>query len=307
MSQVVGMTQEESVPRTPGVQEIPPLARRIHVWRIVGAAVALVVVGSIVLSLGTNKALNWPVIGQYMFQDRVLAGLRLTVELTIVSMVGALIVATIIANMRLSPNVVLRSISWAFVWFFRGIPLLVLLVLMFNVSLLYPEVSLGLPGQVPLWSVSSQDLLSPFWAAFVAFVLHQAAYTSEVIRTSIRAVPKGQIEAAESLGMTHARTLQRIVLPQALRIAIPPIANDAINLLKATSLVAFIAVSDLLYSVQQIYASNYQIVPLLVVAALWYLIIVSIMSVGQWALERRFGRGTARLGTTVKAAGGKNR
>lgn len=306
MSYVIGVTQEESVPKAP-LREIPPIARQFHVWRLIGAAVTLLIAGSIVLSLSQNEALNWPVIQEFMFQERVVAGLRLTLELTVISMIGALVLATIIANMRLSPNVVLRSISWAFVWFFRGIPLLVLLVLMFNVSLLYPEVSVGLPGQTPIWSASSGDLLNPFWAAVVAFVLHQSAYTSEVIRTSIRAVPKGQIEAAESLGMTHLRTLQRIVLPQALRIAIPPIANDAINLLKATSLVAFIAVSDLLYSVQQIYASNYQIVPLLVVAALWYLIIVSIMSVGQWALERRFGRGTARLGTTVKAAGGKNR
>lgn len=305
MSYVVGVTQEESVPKK-SEMEIPPIARRIHIWRLLGASVTLLVAGAIVLSLSGNEALNWPVIQQFMFQERVVAGLRLTLELTVISMVGALVLATIIANMRLSPNVVLRSISWAFVWFFRGIPLLVLLVLMFNFALLYPEISVGLPGQVPFWSVSSGDLLSPFWAAVIAFVLHQSAYTSEVIRTSIRAVPKGQIEAAESLGMTHFRTLRRIVLPQALRIAIPPIANDAINLLKATSLVAFIAVSDLLYSVQQIYASNYQIVPLLVVAALWYLIIVSIMSVGQWALERRYGRGTARLGTTVKTAGGKN-
>ncbi|QQQ64386.1 amino acid ABC transporter permease [Paenarthrobacter ureafaciens] len=305
MSYVVDVTQEESVPEKPE-REIPPIARRIHFWRLLGAGVTLLVAGTVVLSLSRNEALNWPVIQEFMFQESVLAGLRLTIELTVISMVGALVLATIIANMRLSPNVVLRSISWAFVWFFRGIPLLVLLVLMFNFSLLYPEISIGLPGQVPIWSVPSGDLLSPFWAAVIAFVLHQSAYTSEVIRTSIRAVPTGQIEAAESLGMTHFRTLQRIVLPQALRIAIPPIANDAINLLKATSLVAFIAVSDLLYSVQQIYASNYQVVPLLVVAALWYLIIVSIMSVGQWALERRFGRGTARLGTTVKSAGGKN-
>ncbi|WP_338889161.1 amino acid ABC transporter permease [Rhodococcus sovatensis] len=270
--------------------EIAPIARRWHVGRIVGAAIAAIIVALLAQSFFTNEAVNWPMVRQYFFSESILDGLEMTLLLTAVSMAIALILATLIANMRLSENPVLRAVSSAYVWLFRGIPLLVLLILMFNFALLYPTISLSLPGVGTLWSASSQDLISPFWAAIIAFSVHQSSYTSEVIRSSILAVSTGQVEAAEALGMSKLRTFRRIVLPQALRIAVPPIANDTINLLKGTALVAFISVADLLYSVQQIYTRNFQVVPLLIVATIWYVLIVSVMSVGQTALERRLGR-----------------
>lgn len=295
MSQMTDLTDEQGETVPPGPQDIPPIARKLHVSRIASAVVVLIVTAAVVVSLARNERLAWPTVWEYMFNERVLDGLVLTLKLTAISMVAALVLATVLANMRLSANPVLRTVAWVYVWFFRGIPLLVLLILMFNFSLLYPVLGLGVPGFEPLLSARSQDLISPFWAAVLAFVLHQSAYTSEVIRSAILAVPKGQLEAAASLGMTHGRTLRRIVLPQSMRIAIPPIANDTIILLKSTSLVAFIAVSDLLFTVQQIYARNFQIIPLLLVATLWYIFIVSVMSLGQWRLERRFGRGVTRL------------
>jgi polar amino acid transport system permease protein len=295
MSQMTDLTDERSEAVTSGPLEIPPIARKLHVSRIASAAVVLLVTATFAFSLARNERLAWPTVSEYMFNDRVLNGLMLTLELTAISMVAALVLAIILANMRLSANPVLRTVAWLYVWFFRGIPLLVLLILMFNFSLLYPVLSIGVPGFEPLLSARSQHLISPFWAAVLAFVLHQSAYSSEVIRSSILAVPKGQLEAAASLGMTQGRTLRRIVLPQSMRIAIPPIANDTIILLKSTSLVAFIAVSDLLFTVQQIYARNFQIIPLLLVATLWYIFIVSVMSLCQWRLERRFGRGVTRL------------
>lgn len=307
MSQVIDVIPDGSDEGVSPNREIPPIARRIRYGQVVSAAVVIVLATAAILSLVRNEELKWSVIGHYLFQARVLDGLKLTLELTAISMGAALVLAVIIANMRLSSNRVLRSVSWVFVWFFRGVPLLVLLVLMYNFSLLYPKLALGFPGLGSIWSAPTHELMSPFWAAVVAFVLNQSVFTSETIRASIQAIPAGQTEAAHSLGMTGWRTFRRIVLPQAMRIAIPPVANDAINLLKATALVAFIAVSDLLYSVQQIYASNYQIIPLLIVATIWYVVIVSIMSVGQWALERRFGRGVSRLGVAMKAAGGKTR
>jgi polar amino acid transport system permease protein len=250
--------------------------------------IAAILVGK---SLALNEAIDWPTVADYLLSHRVLDGLWMTMKLTVVSMIIAVILAVIIAQMRLSTNPVISSVSWLYVWFFRGIPLLVLLIIMFNFGLLYPELSLEVPGLGTFAETRTQDLITPFSAAVLAFALQQAAYTSEVIRASLLAVPIGQREAAESLGMTNLRTLRRIVLPQALRIAIPPIANDTINLLKATSLVAFISVYDLLFTVQQIYAQNYKVVPLLVVATIWYLFVVSVMAVGQWGLERRYGRG----------------
>lgn len=283
--------------------EMLPIAKKMHAWRIAAAAGAVFVIGLILLSFARNEQFNWPVVLEYMFHERVMQGLWMTLRLTVASMVLSLVLAVVLANMRLSPNPVLRTLSWLYVWFFRGIPLLVLIILMFNFALLYPEIKPGIPGLPPLFAVPSEEILSPFWAAVAAFVLHQSAYSSEVIRSSIMSVPKGQIEAAESLGMTHGRTLRRVVLPQAMRIAIPPIANDSIIVLKSTSLVAFIAVSDLLYSVQQIYARNYQIIPLLVVATLWYIAIVSAMSLGQARLERRYGRGVTRLNSNSRNSG----
>jgi len=266
-----------------------------HVGRGVVAVILLVLLLWLVQSLAFNQALDWPTVWKYFLDYNVLAGLGRTLLITAVSIVAAIVIGTALATMRLSNSRILQTLAWVYVWFFRSVPLLVLLVLAFNLSLLWPEVAIGIPfGGPTLWSIETQKLVNPLVAAILAFSLQQAAYTSEVIRASMLAVPVGQREAAAALGMTSGRALRRIVFPQAFRIALPPIANDTINLLKSTSIVAFIAVPDLMYSVQQIYSMNFRVMPLLVVATVWYTIIVSVLSAGQFLVERRLRNAPSR-------------
>ncbi len=276
----------------------PALARHVpqrHVGRAVVAVVLVIALLWFVQGLAFNQALDWPTIFQYFFDFNVLAGLGRTLLITAVSIVVAVVLGALLATMRLSANPVLRALAWVYVWFFRSVPLLVLLVLTFNLSLLWPTIEIGIPFGGPTFvSMSTQDLINPLVAAIVTFSLQQAAYTSEVLRASIQSVPVGQREAAAALGMTGTRTMMRVVFPQAFRVALPPIANDTINLLKSTSLVAFIAVPDLMYSVQQIYSSNFRIIPLLIVATLWYMVVVSILSIGQYFVERKLRNSPVR-------------
>lgn len=258
-----------------------------HIGRTIVAILLVLIAVYWLQDLLRNKALDWPTIAQYFFSYDVLAGLGRTLLITGISIVVAIVLGSVLATMRLSDNPLLRGIAWIYVWFFRSVPLLVLLILTFNLSLLYPVFALGVPFGPQLFSISTQELISPLVAAIVTFSLQQAAYTSEVLRASIQSVPTGQREAASALGMTKTRTMLKIVFPQAMRVALPPVANDTINLLKATALVAFIAVPDLVYTVQQIYAANFRIIPLLMVATFWYMIVVSILSAAQYFIERR--------------------
>jgi polar amino acid transport system permease protein len=263
----------------------------VHVTRTVVAALALLFAVFVLQGLARNSNFEWQVVRQYFFDVSVLDGIKRTISLTVISMAIGIVVAVILANMRLAHNPVLRGIAGVYVWFFRSIPLLVLLILGFNFSIIYPTLGLGIPFGQQFFSVSVAHLLTAYWTAALAFGLQQAAYTSETIRASILAIPTGQREAAKALGMTPARAFFRIVFPQAMKIATPPIGNDTINLLKGTSLVAFIAVPDLLYSVQTIYNRTYEVVPLLMVACIWYMIFVSALSVGQYFLEKTLHRG----------------
>jgi len=285
--------------RSRAIAELP-IGRRVHPGRAVVATIALLIVAFVLQGLIRNGNLQWRVVGSYFFTQSVLDGIRTTITLTVLSMVIALVVAVVLANMRLAHNAVLRGIAGVYVWFFRSVPLLVLLILGFNFSVIYPRLGLGIPFGHQLFSVSLAHLLTAYWTAVLAFGLQQAAYTSETIRASILAIPAGQREAAQALGMTPARSFIRIIFPQAMKIAIPPIGNDTINLLKGTSLVAFIAVPDLLYSVQTIYNRTYQVVPLLMVACLWYMIFVSILSLGQYYLEKKLHRGRQIMGQPLR-------
>jgi polar amino acid transport system permease protein len=196
--------------------------------------------------------------------------------------------------MRLSLNPLVSSASWLYIWFFRGTPVLVQILFWFNVAALYPSFSIGIPFGPQFAEVDLTTLITPFVAGMLALGLNEGAYMAEIVRAGIISVDEGQTEAAQSLGMGRLLTMRRIVLPQAMRVIIPPTGNETISMLKTTSLVSAIAVTDLLYTTQIIYARTYQTIPLLIVASIWYLIVTTVLSIGQYYLERHFGRGVSR-------------
>jgi polar amino acid transport system permease protein len=266
-----------------------------HPGRWLAAAVVALAAVSLTDSLATNHRFEWGVIGHYLLAARVLRGLVTTLELTAISMAIGIALGLVLAVMRLSPNPLVSTASWLYVWLFRGTPVYVQILFWYNVAALYPRLSLGLPfGGPQLLHANANTLITVFAAAVLGLGLNEAAYMAEIIRAGILSVSEGQSEAAYALGMTRLKTLRRIVLPQAMRLIIPPTGNETISMLKTTSLVSVIAYTELLYSVQEIYDVNYETIPLLIVASIWYLGVTSVLSVGQYYLERRFRRGAAR-------------
>lgn len=244
-------------------------------------------------SAGTNSRFQWSLVGQYLFDGSVVRGLGLTLELTAIVMLLAIPLSILIATMRLSNVPVVSWVAWGFVWFFRSVPGLVQLLIWFNLAALYPTLNIGIPFGPTFATATTNKVITPMLAAVIGFTLHEVAYLAEVFRAAIVGVDRGQREAAQSLGMSPGSAFLRIVLPQAVRFVIPPTVNETIGLLKATSLVSFIGLTDLLYSVQKIYAINYETIPLLFVATIWYLVLTSVLSIFQFYLERHFGRGHA--------------
>ncbi len=265
-----------------------------HPGQWIAAALVAVILVALAKSVATNDNFEWGVVGEYMFDDRVLEGVLKTIELTVLAMVVGIALGVLLAVMRLSPNRLISGSSWTYIWLFRGTPLLVQIIILFNFAALYPTVDLGIPFGPSFIHLDANEIITPFVAAMLALGLNEGAYMSEIVRAGIISVDEGQTEAAKALGMTRGQTLRRIVLPQAMRVVIPPTGNETISMLKNTSLVAFIAVADLLYSVQLIYAQSYQVIPLLIVATIWYLVMTSVLSVGQYYLERYYGRGSSR-------------
>jgi polar amino acid transport system permease protein len=260
----------------------------------VAAAVVFVSVAALVRSAITNERFGWDIVGQYFFSSRVLHGLVVTLELTVVSMVVGIVLGIVLAVMRLSPNPLISGSSWFYIWLFRGTPVLVQLLFWNFISALYPTIDLGIPFGPSFIHADANSLITPFTAAVLGLGLNEGAYMAEIVRAGILSVDEGQTDAAHALGMTRLKTMRRIVLPQAMRVIIPPTGNETISMLKTSSLVSVIAYTELLYTVQLIYAANYRQIPLLIVASLWYLIITTLLSIGQYYLERRFGRGAAR-------------
>lgn len=259
---------------------------------------ALVVVGFallIVTSVWSNQNIAHPVITQYLFDPRILQGVVLTIALTASGMVLATVLATVLAVMRLSPNPVLRTTAWVYVWFFRGTPLLVQIVFWGYLGLLYTQISVGVPlTSLQFWSAPTSAVITPFIAGLLALGLNEAAYASEIVRAGLLSVDPGHVEAAYSLGMSPSYTLRRIILPQAMRVIIPPMGNETISMLKNTALLELIAVQELYTRASDISAQNLRQVELLVVVSAWYLFLTSVLSVPQYYLERRFGRGVGR-------------
>ena len=273
-----------------------------HPGRWVAAAIIILAAESLAHSVvRPHSGYHWDVVGNYFLTSRVLHGLLVTLELTAIAMAIGIVLGTLLAVMRLSPNSLVSGGSWVYIWFFRGTPVLVQLLFWYNVAALYPHgLSLGLPW-IPFAGLGPQFLhinpntaITPFRAAILGLGLNEAAYMAEIVRAGIISVEEGQVDAAQSLGMSRMQAMRRIVLPQAMRVIIPPTGNETISMLKTSSLAYVITVTELLYTVNLIYAATYQVIPLLIVASLWYLIVTTILSIGQYYIERHFGRGTAR-------------
>ena len=264
-----------------------------HPGRWVGVVVIVVLVAMLVHSFLTNPNFQWDVVGQYLFSEPVLRGLRNTLILTALSMVIGIVGGVLLAVMRLSPNPVLAGAAAVYVWLFRGTPLITQLIFWNFLAALYPRLGLGIPFGPTFVSVDTNAVISVFAASLLGLGLNEAAYMAEIVRGGIQSVDPGQSEAAGALGLSRTQTLRRIVLPQAMRVIVPPTGNETISMLKTTSLVVVIAYFELTVAVQTIYSRTFQTIPLLIVAALWYLALTSVLSVGQMFIERRFGRGFA--------------
>jgi polar amino acid transport system permease protein len=289
------ITSEPSEERTERPEDIEAVPVR-HPGRWIASAIVLVVAASIIRSIAVNKRFQWGVVGHYLFDARILHGVVVTLELTAISMVVGIALGILVAVMRLSPNPLVSGASWFYIWFFRGTPLLVQLLFWGFVAALYPTIDLGVPfGGPSAIHVDANSTITPFAAAILGLGLNEGAYMAEIVRAGIISVGEGQTDAASSLGLSRLQTLRRIVLPQAMRVIIPPTGNETISMLKNTSLVIVLgAVFDLLFETQQIYAANYKTIPLLIVASIWYLAMTSVLYVGQYFIERRFGRGFTR-------------
>lgn len=279
--------------RTGPPEEIKAVPVR-HPGRWIAAAIVAILLVALINSAATNQRFEWGVVGHYLFSSRILQGLVVTLELTVLAMLIGIGLGVILALMRLSPNLLLSGASGFYIWLFRGTPVLVQILIWNNIGALYPTIGLGVPFGPSFAHLSANTLITPFLAGLLGLGLNEGAYMSEIVRAGIISVDEGQTDAAQALGMTRMQTMRRIVLPQAMRVIIPPTGNETISMLKTSSLVSVIAVTEVLYASQLIYATNYKVIPLLIVASIWYLAVTSVLTIGQYYLERYFGRGSTR-------------
>ncbi|UUO03885.1 amino acid ABC transporter permease [Mycolicibacterium novocastrense] len=289
---------DTSSPDAPAAIDAVPLR---HPWRWVAAVVIAILVALFLYGAATNDSYRWSTYWEYLFNERVLTvGVLNTLQLTIYSMVLAIMLGVLLAVMRLSPNPVLKAVAWVYLWIFRGTPVYVQLVFWGLLPTIYQNVQLGVPFGPSLLQVDLQSLSIPFLLAILGLALNEAAYMAEIIRAGISSVPEGQAEASTALGMSWGMTMRRTVLPQAMRVIIPPTGNEVISMLKTTSLVTAVPFTLDLYGItsREIAARIFEPVPLLLVAATWYLAITSVLMVGQYYLERHYSRGASRKLTT---------
>ncbi|KUI29827.1 ABC transporter permease [Mycobacterium sp. IS-1496] len=291
------MTDADSSPRAdPAPIDAVPLR---HPWRWVAAVVIVILVSLFLYGAATNEAYGWSTYSKYLFDQRISEAAWNTLQLTIFSMVLALVLGVILAVMRLSPNPVFKSVAWVYLWIFRGTPVYVQLVFWGLFPTLYQNIRIGVPFGPSFFEMNLQGLSISFTLAIIGLGLNEAAYMAEIIRAGISSVPEGQSEASTALGMSWAMTMRRTVLPQAMRVIIPPTGNEIISMLKTTSLVTAVPYSLELYGrARDIAGVIFQPIPLLMVAATWYLAITSVLMVGQYYLERYFSRGASRKLTT---------
>jgi polar amino acid transport system permease protein len=251
--------------------------------RAVVTAVMVALVLALALRIVASGAINWPITFGFFFHPAILDGLVMTLELTALSMIVGVLLGIALAVMAISRYPAVSAASALYVWIFRGTPLLVQLIFWFNIALVFPVVGIG------TWQVSINSLVTPFAAALLGLGLNEAAYMAEIVRAGIKSVDSGQSEAAVSVGLNRRQVMNSVVLPQALKVIIPPTANQTIGMLKNTSLVSVIGAQELLTKTEDIYARNFQVIELLIVASLWYLVLTTVASAVQFWLERRFG------------------
>ncbi|HEV7184322.1 MAG TPA: amino acid ABC transporter permease [Leifsonia sp.] len=265
-----------------------------HPWRILIAAVLILLLIWFIVDASQRQAYGWPNVGKYIFDRRISAAALVTLQLTIYSMIIGVVLGLMLAVMRLSPNPVVKSVAWLYLWIFRGTPVYVQLVFWGLFSLIYPKLFLGVPWTH--WGVNFDlgFMQNAFIIAIIGLALNEAAYMAEIVRAGLLSVDAGQEEAATALGMSWGQTMARIVIPQSMRVIIPPTGNEVISMLKTTSLVAAIPLTTDLYGVaRDISAVTFTPIPLLIVASIWYLLFTSILMVGQYFLEKRFSRGVS--------------
>lgn len=276
--------------------DIPNRIKALPVKRtgpIVAAVIVALLAAMLLQGLITNPRFEWNVVWKYLFNENVLEGIKYTLLLTVISMGIAIILAVILAVMRKSINPVLRGVSWFYIWFFRGTPVYTQLVFWGLFAVLVPRIGVGIPfTSIEFWSIDSQSVITAFNAAWLGLALNEAAYLAEIVRAGLEAVDPGQTEAAKALGMKRSMIMRRVVLPQAMRIIIPPTGNEFIGMLKTTSLVNVVPFTlELQFATTAIATRLYKPIPLLIVACIWYLVITSILMVLQSRLEKHFGKG----------------
>ncbi len=260
---------------------------RRHFGRIVGAAVVCLALAAIVRAFAVGQ-IEWTYVAEFLTVQAILTGLVNTIVMAILAMLLGITLGVVFAVMRLSANPVLSKTAIGYIWFFRAVPALLQLLLWFNLALVFPTI--GIPG---LFSFKTVDVMTPFVAALLGLGIQQGAFTAEVVRAGLLSVDNGQYEAAQTLGMTRLKLLRRIIMPQAMRVIVPPIGNEFIGMVKLTSLASVIQFAEILHSAQNIYYANSRVIELLIVAAIWYIVVVTVLSLIQGRIEAYYARGVA--------------
>src|SRR5450830_246947 len=275
------------------VAHLKVVPRRFY-GRWLSAALILLIMAFIINAFAHGQ-IEWKVVAQFMTAKVIMQGLLNTILMSIYAMTIGIVLGVIFAVMVMSPNPMLRAIAGFYIWFFRGVPLLLQMLLWFNLALVFPM--MGIPG---VFEARTVDLITPFIASLLGLGIGQGAYTAEVVRGGILSVDNGQTEAAKAIGMTRLTALRRIILPQSMRVIIPPIGNEVISMVKLTSVASVIQFSEILHNAQTIYFANARVIELLIVATIWYLAVVTVFSIGQHFLEKAFARNQRKAVKTVK-------
>lgn len=267
-----------------------PKRRRRHPGMWTANVLAVVVVALLIAAAARSAGFHWHVVGQYLFTGSIIMGALTSIMLTAITMALAVVLGFAVALVRMSSSRVWSGFAAVYIWLFRSVPMLVLLLFFYNMAALFPRLGIGIPFGPTFVSASTNSLIPPLAAVIIGLTLHETAFVAELVRSGLIGIQRGQREAADALGLNSRQAFLHIILPQAMRIITPSLGNEVIALLKGTSLVSVVAITDLLYSVQLIYTLNYETIPLLIVASFWYIVMVGILTLGQRQLEKRLGR-----------------